>query len=98
MVEVGDLILFPPYYIHYVYPFRGEGERCIVAFDVLIQATQSLQAGRPGEAVAPLREAARWLPGNAAILHDLGLACLECGYSEWHHAGSGAGQLAPAIM
>ena len=26
----------------------------------------------------PLREAARWLPGNAGILHDLGLACLEC--------------------
>ncbi len=26
-----------------------------------------------------LREAARWLPGNAALLHDLGLACLECG-------------------
>jgi tetratricopeptide (TPR) repeat protein len=38
-----------------------------------------LKAGRPGEAVVPLREAARWLPGNAAILHDLGLACLECG-------------------
>jgi len=38
-----------------------------------------LRAGRPGDAVVPLREAARWLPGNAAILHDLGLACLECG-------------------
>ena len=38
--HVGDLILFPPYYIHYVYPFRGAGERCIVAFDVLIQNTQ----------------------------------------------------------
>jgi uncharacterized protein (TIGR02466 family) len=36
----GDLILFPPYYIHYVYPFRGLGERIIVAFDVLIQDTQ----------------------------------------------------------
>jgi uncharacterized protein (TIGR02466 family) len=40
MPKAGDLILFPPYYIHYVYPFRGEGERCIVAFDVLIQSTQ----------------------------------------------------------
>jgi uncharacterized protein (TIGR02466 family) len=40
MPKAGDLILFPPYYIHYVYPFRGEGERCIVAFDVLIQNTQ----------------------------------------------------------
>ena len=38
-----------------------------------------LNAGRPADAVVPLREAARWLPGNAAILHDLGLACLECG-------------------
>ncbi len=40
MPKTGDLILFPPYYIHYVYPFRGAGERCIVAFDVLIQNTQ----------------------------------------------------------
>ena len=40
MPKAGDLILFPPYYIHYVYPFRGEGERCIVAFDVLLQTTQ----------------------------------------------------------
>ena len=46
---------------------------------LLAEATQLLQAGRPADAVAPLREAARWLPGNAAILHDLGLACLECG-------------------
>jgi uncharacterized protein (TIGR02466 family) len=40
MPKAGDLIMFPPYYIHYVYPFRGEGERCIVAFDVLVQNTQ----------------------------------------------------------
>lgn len=46
---------------------------------LLAQATQLLEAGRPADAVVPLREAARWLPGNAAILHDLGLACLECG-------------------
>jgi Flp pilus assembly protein TadD len=46
---------------------------------LLAQATQLLQAGRPADAIVPLREAARWLPGNAAILHDLGLACLECG-------------------
>jgi tetratricopeptide (TPR) repeat protein len=46
---------------------------------LLAQATQSLRAGRPADAIVPLREAARWLPGNAAILHDLGLACLECG-------------------
>jgi Flp pilus assembly protein TadD len=46
---------------------------------LLARATQLLQAGRPADAIVPLREAARWLPGNAAILHDLGLACLECG-------------------
>ena len=46
---------------------------------LLAQATQLLQAGRPADAVVPLREVARWLPGNAAVLHDLGLACLECG-------------------
>jgi uncharacterized protein (TIGR02466 family) len=38
--QAGDLILFPPYYIHYVYPFRGAGERVIVAFDVLLQTMQ----------------------------------------------------------
>jgi tetratricopeptide (TPR) repeat protein len=46
---------------------------------LLAQATQFLKAGRPADAVPPLRAAALWLPGNAAILHDLGLACLECG-------------------
>jgi len=46
---------------------------------LLARAAQALKAGRPGDAVPPLREAARALPGNAAILHDLGLACLECG-------------------
>lgn len=38
--KTGDLIIFPPYYIHYVYPFRGEGQRAIIAFDVIKQATQ----------------------------------------------------------
>jgi tetratricopeptide (TPR) repeat protein len=46
---------------------------------LLAQATHFLKAGRPADAVVPLREAVRWLPGNAAVLHDLGLACLECG-------------------
>lgn len=35
--EEGNLILFPPWYVHYVYPFRGPGERCIIAFDVFAQ-------------------------------------------------------------
>jgi uncharacterized protein (TIGR02466 family) len=38
--QAGDLIIFPPYYIHYVYPFKGGGERAIVAFDVILQNTQ----------------------------------------------------------
>ena len=46
---------------------------------LLAQATHLLRMGRPADAIVPLREAARALPGNAAILHDLGLACLECG-------------------
>lgn len=36
----GDLIVFPPYYIHYVYPFKGDGQRSIIAFDVIKQHTQ----------------------------------------------------------
>ena len=43
------------------------------------QAIRKLKAGRPDEAVGPLREAARLQPGDAAIQHDLGLACLETG-------------------
>ncbi len=46
---------------------------------LLAAAARLLQAGRPAEAVPVLREAAGWAPGNAAILHDLGLACLACG-------------------
>ncbi len=46
---------------------------------LLTQAGALLRAGRPAEAVAPMREAARWMPGHAGILHDLGLACLEGG-------------------
>ena len=46
---------------------------------LLARAAQSLRAGRPADAVWPLREAARRQPGDAAILHDLGLACLQCG-------------------
>jgi tetratricopeptide (TPR) repeat protein len=38
-----------------------------------------LKAGRPGDAIAPLGQAAALDPGNATILHDLGLACLEAG-------------------
>ena len=46
---------------------------------LLDQAARLLQGGRAGDAVVPLREAARCMPGNAAIWHDLGLACLESG-------------------
>ncbi|GJM11368.1 MAG: hypothetical protein DHS20C11_36440 [Lysobacteraceae bacterium] len=33
----GKLVLFPPFYMHYVHPFKGDGERTIIAFDVLAQ-------------------------------------------------------------
>ena len=55
------------------------GEPNSTAAPLLAQAAHLLRAGRPADAVVPLRQAARWLPGNAAVLHDLGLACLECG-------------------
>ncbi len=42
-------------------------------------ATKFLREGRPGDAIAPLREAALLQPSNANIQHDLGLACLEVG-------------------
>lgn len=44
---------------------------------LLAQATELLRAGRPADAIAPLREAALLQPSNANIHHDLGLACLE---------------------
>ena len=44
---------------------------------LLTFATQLLMAGRTGDAIAPLRDAALLQPCNAAIQHDLGLACLE---------------------
>ncbi len=46
---------------------------------LLALATQLLRAGRPADAVAPLRDAALIEPANAIIQHDLGLACLEVG-------------------
>ena len=46
---------------------------------LLALATQFLRAGRPGDAIAPLREAGLLQPSNAIIQHDLGLACLDVG-------------------
>jgi Flp pilus assembly protein TadD len=46
---------------------------------LLALATELLRAGRPGDAIAPLREAALLQPSNCVIQHDLGLACLEVG-------------------
>lgn len=50
-----------------------------VVVPLLAQAGYLLKARRPRDAVPVLREVTRWLPGNAAVLHDLGLACLESG-------------------
>jgi tetratricopeptide (TPR) repeat protein len=46
---------------------------------LLAIAAQFLRAGRPADAIAPLRDAALLEPFNAIIQHDLGLACLEVG-------------------
>jgi tetratricopeptide (TPR) repeat protein len=46
---------------------------------LLSLATEFLRAGRPGDAIAPLRDAALLEPSNPIIQHDLGLACLEVG-------------------
>jgi tetratricopeptide (TPR) repeat protein len=46
---------------------------------MLALATQLLRAGRPADAIAPLRDAAILEPSDPVIQHDLGLACLETG-------------------
>jgi tetratricopeptide (TPR) repeat protein len=46
---------------------------------LLEDATGLLKAGRPADAIAPLRDAALLQPLNPIIQHDLGLACLEVG-------------------
>jgi tetratricopeptide (TPR) repeat protein len=46
---------------------------------LLALATRLLRAGRPADAIAPLRDAALLQPSNSIIQHDLGLACLEVG-------------------
>src|SRR5271165_4291102 len=46
---------------------------------LLALATQLLRAGRPADAIVPLRDAALLQPSNPIIQHDLGLACLEVG-------------------
>jgi len=46
---------------------------------LLALATKLLSAGRPADAIAPLRDAALLEPLNATIQHDLGLAYLEIG-------------------
>ncbi|MGB0011420.1 MAG: sulfotransferase [Candidatus Sulfotelmatobacter sp.] len=46
---------------------------------LLALATQFLRAGRPADAIAPLRDAALLQRSDPIILHDLGLACLEVG-------------------
>jgi cytochrome c-type biogenesis protein CcmH/NrfG len=46
----------------------------------LTEAVRLLQAGRPADAIAHLRQAATQQPLNPIIHHDLGLACLEAGH------------------
>jgi tetratricopeptide (TPR) repeat protein len=46
---------------------------------LLALAATLLRAGRPADAIAPLRDAGLLQPSNSIIQHDLGLACLEVG-------------------
>src|SRR5215831_13482295 len=46
---------------------------------LLALAAKLLHAGRPADAIAPLRDAALLRPSDPIIQHDLGLACLEAG-------------------
>jgi tetratricopeptide (TPR) repeat protein len=46
---------------------------------LLALATELLRAGRPADAIAPLRDASLLQPSDPIIQHDLGLACLEAG-------------------
>ena len=46
---------------------------------LLALATNFLRAGRPADAIGPLRDASLLEPFNPIIQHDLGLACLEVG-------------------
>src|ERR1700751_3906744 len=46
---------------------------------LLALASKLLRAGRPADAIAPLRDAALLEPFNPIIQHDLGLAFLEVG-------------------
>ncbi len=36
--QEGLMLLFPPFYLHYVHPFSSDGERAIIAFDVLARS------------------------------------------------------------
>ena len=46
---------------------------------LLARAVSLLKAGRPADAIAPLREATQLDPSHSGLHHDLGLACLEAG-------------------
>jgi Flp pilus assembly protein TadD len=47
---------------------------------LLALATKLPRAGRPAEAIGPLRDAALLQPPNSIIQHDVGLACLDVGH------------------
>lgn len=38
--EEGLLLMFPPFYMHYVHPFRYDAERAVISFDVMVTQDQ----------------------------------------------------------
>src|ERR1051326_487648 len=68
-----------PHHIHTMsQPPNPAAPKPVVA-PLLALAAELLRAGRPADAIAPLRDAALLQPSNPVIQHDLGLACLEAG-------------------
>src|ERR1700757_3100421 len=84
VLRVSDKVSFPVGYAKLVIAFRYMSQSpnptaTLQVAPLLARAATLLRAGRPADAIAPLREAALLEPMNPTIQHDLGLACLEIG-------------------
>ena len=84
LLQVNSLPALPKVGVQLPHPFAPMSQSTNPATlqqvtHLLTVAAKLLMAGRPADAIAPLRDAALLQPANAIILHDLGLACLEVG-------------------